>query len=74
MKRLFDDFREMDPPVIGAVSGFLVALLLAIFGFWKFMLILLLTLAGYIIGKNVFANKEVLREFLDKLFPPGRFR
>jgi uncharacterized membrane protein len=74
MKRLFDEFKEMDPPVIGAICGFLIALLLVIFKFWGFMLILLFTLAGYAIGKRIFANKDVLREFLDKLFPPGRFR
>jgi len=74
MKRLFDGFKELRPDQKGALAGFFVALILAIFGFWKFILILVLTLAGYFIGKEIFANKEVLKEFLDKILPPGKFR
>ena len=74
MKRLFEDFKELKPEQKGAVTGLFIALLLAVFGFWKFLLILIFTAAGYYIGKRIFANKEALKEFLDKILPPGRFR
>lgn len=74
MKRLFDGFKELRPDQKGALTGFFIALILAVFGFWKFVLILIFTLAGYFIGKEIFANKEVLKEFLDKILPPGKFR
>ncbi len=74
MKSHFEDFRDLKPEQKGAVTGFALALILAIFGFWKFLLIILITSAGYFIGKKIFANKEALKEFLDKILPPGRFR
>ncbi len=74
MKKLIDEIRELPPAQIGALCGFLIALVLAIFGFWKFVLIVVFTLAGYFIGKKIFANKDLLKEFLDKIFPPGRYR
>ncbi len=74
MKRLMDEFRQLAPSQIGAICGFVIALILVVFGFWKSVLILIFTLAGYYIGKKIFSNKELLKEFLDKLFPPGRFR
>lgn len=74
MKRWIEEIRELTPSQIGATSGFIIALVLVVFGFWKSVLILIFTLAGYYIGKKIFSNKELLSEFLDKLFPPGRFR
>ncbi|MDD2393479.1 MAG: DUF2273 domain-containing protein [Eubacteriales bacterium] len=74
MKRLFDEFREMSPQYKGAVTGFTIALLLAVFGFLKFILIVVFSISGYYIGKKIFANKEALKEFLDRILPPGRFR
>lgn len=53
---------------------FVVGLLWAIFGFWKTLLILCLTLAGYIFGARFLSDPEDLQRLLDKLIPPGRFR
>lgn len=74
MKRLLKDFKDMTAPQKGAVIGFIIAVMLAVFGLWKFLLIVIMTGAGYFIGKKLFADKESLREFLDKILPPGKFR
>ena len=60
--------------IVGAVVGFGFALLWAIFGFWRTLFILLLTLAGYIVGARFFRNSTHFRELIDKFLPPGRFR
>ena len=45
-----------------------------IFGFWKTLFILILTLVGYYLGVRYFSDDEAIKKILDKLFPPGRFR
>ncbi len=78
MKRLFDPILRLlhgkDAGIVGAVAGFAFALLWAIFGFWRTLLILLCTLAGYIIGARFFRNSAHFRELIDRFLPPGRFR
>ena len=77
MKRLFDPILRLlhgkDAGIVGAVVGFGFALLWAIFGFWRTLFILLLTLAGYIVGARFFRNSTHFRELIDKFLPPGRF-
>lgn len=78
MKRLFDPILRMlhgkDAGVMGAVIAFAVALLWAIFGFWKTLFILLMTAGGYLLGSRVIKNSTHFRELINKLLPPGRFR
>lgn len=78
MRAFFVKFLEMikdkNAGLIGAGAGFVLALLLVIFGFFKTVFILIVTLAGYILGVRLFSDKEKLKNFMDKLIPPGRFR
>ncbi len=74
MKAFIDFFKKLGSGTKGAIAGFFIAVLLAIFGFWKFLSIVILTIVGYYLGKNVFSDKEVLKNLLDKILPPGRFR
>lgn len=78
MKRIFEELigkisRKNAGFIVGACF-FLLALLVAIFGFWKTLCILLFTILGYIIGVKLFTDPDELRRLLDKLLPPGRFR
>ncbi|MDD4094823.1 MAG: DUF2273 domain-containing protein [Oscillospiraceae bacterium] len=78
MRAFFVKFLEMikdkNAGLIGAGAGFVLALLLVIFGFLKTIFILIVTLAGYFLGVKLFSDKEKLKNFMDKLIPPGRFR
>lgn len=78
MRRFFmpiiEALRGRNPGRTGAVTGFCLALLLVLFGFWRTLFILLMTFGGYYIGVRFFANLEVFRQWLDRLLPPGRFR
>ncbi|MBN1891685.1 MAG: DUF2273 domain-containing protein [Clostridiales bacterium] len=78
MKAFFVKFLEMikdrNAGLIGGAVGFAVGLLLVIFGFLKTLFIILVTLSGYFLGVKLFSDKEKLKNFMDKLIPPGRFR
>lgn len=78
MKQLFDPILRLvhgkDAGLVGALVGFVLAVLWVIFGFWRMLFIVLLTLAGYVIGARLFRNSAHFRELIDKVLPPGRFR
>ncbi len=72
--RLSENFKGRHPGLVGALIGLSLALLLVIFGFFKTLFILFLTLVGYLIGVRYFADKDDFRDLLDKILPPGMFR
>lgn len=78
MRKLFDPILQIvhgkDAGVIGAAVAFILAILWAIFGFWKTFFIVIFTITGYIIGARLFRNSSHFKELIDKLLPPGRFR
>jgi uncharacterized membrane protein len=74
MKRIFEGLKDQNAAVIGALIGFFLGFFLILFGFWKTFFLIILTVAGYYIGKKYFSNKEDLKKLLDKIFPPGKFR
>lgn len=78
MKRLFipllNFLQGKNPGMVGAATGLGVALLFVIFGFWKALFVLALTVIGYVLGVKYFANPESFKNLLDRLLPPGRFR
>lgn len=78
MRRLFDPLLQIvhgkDAGLLGAAVAFVLAVLWAIFGFWKTLFIMIMTIAGYIIGARLFRNSTHFKELIDKLLPPGRFR
>lgn len=78
MKQLFGPlvvfFRGKNAGLVGAAVGFSLALLLVIFGFFKTLFIVILTVGGYVLGVKFFSREEQFHRLLDKLFPPGRFR
>ena len=75
MKRFLEDLKTNHPAAwIGGSVGFLLGLFLILFGFWKTLFIIILTGAGFYIGKKFLSNKDDLKELLDKILPPGRFR
>ena len=74
ISNLFENLKTRSAGKTGALIAFILALLLMIFGFWKTLFILILTLVGYYLGVRYFSDDEAIKKILDKLFPPGRFR
>lgn len=73
-RNLFESFNSGGKGRVGALIGFILALLLMIFGFLKTLFIILITLLGYYIGVRYFSDQKSIKELLDRIFPPGRFR
>ncbi len=60
--------------VLGALIMFVFALLWLVFGFWKLLFILVLTLVGYFVGYRYFRDRDAIRKLIDRILPPGMFR
>jgi len=60
--------------LIGALAGFGLALSLILVGLLKTLFVLVLTAVGCYSGRLFFANRKEIRDLLDRLLPPGRFR
>lgn len=73
-QQLSDSLKGRHPGTIGAVSGLTLALSLVLFGLWKTLFMIGMTLLGYFLGVRYFSNREALRNLLDKILPPGLFR
>ncbi|NLC90018.1 MAG: DUF2273 domain-containing protein [Clostridiaceae bacterium] len=73
-QRIWQSFKRGGPGLVGAVAAFVIALIWVRFGLFRLLFILLLTAAGYYIGVRYFSDRETVRRWLDKIFPPGKFR
>ena len=74
LQQISQDIEHLSTGGKGAILGFILGLLLIIFGLLKTLFVLLLTLIGYIVGLRLFTRYGSVRDFLDKIFPPGFFR
>ena len=78
MEQLFSKILEKlsntKPGFICAGVFFVIGLLLCIFGFWKTLFIIVLTLVGFFVGSYFFSEDGRFKKILDKILPPGRFR
>jgi len=66
--------KDKNPALVGAGFGLSLSLSLVIFGFWKTVFILAMTVCGYYLGSRLFSNPEDFRNLLDKILPPGKYR
>lgn len=67
---LLNIFSKNQGKVIGSVTGFILAVLVLLIGFFKTLLIVIFVFTGYYIGKKI-DNKEDFVEFLDRILPSG---
>ncbi len=74
MKKILEIIKEQNIAFISALVAFSLGMLLILFGIWKTLFLIALTVAGYYFGKAFLSDKEDLKDLLDKIIPPGRFR
>ena len=73
-RKLFEElWQHHSGKTVGVSIGFILGVLIIIFGFFQTIFVLLCTLAGYIVGKRI-DEKEDIMDILDKLLPPGYHR
>ncbi|KNY26770.1 DUF2273 domain-containing protein [Pseudobacteroides cellulosolvens] len=74
MDKIYSFYKSHKGEVNGAIIGFLIAVSILIIGVLKFIFIVICMAVGYYIGKVLSVDKDYLRKFLDKIFPPGTLR
>ncbi len=72
--KFFDMLKDKSSGKIGAGIAFVFALFLCVFGFFKTLFIIILTVLGYVVGALLFSDKDKVKDWMDKILPPGRFR
>jgi len=74
VKRLLEKcWNEHPGKCLGTLFGVLLGLLYLLFGFWRMLVVALLILGGYYIGKKA-DEKERLRDVLARILPDHFFR
>jgi uncharacterized membrane protein len=58
----------------GAAAGLIIAAAILIFGFFKVLFVLICMGIGYYLGGKISSDKDFLKQILEKIFPPGRYR
>ena len=74
LQQLAEHLKGKNPGVTGAGLGLALALSLVIFGFFKTIFIIIMTMLGYYLGSRYFSDRETIRSWIDKILPPGKFR
>ena len=72
--KFFDMLKDKSSGKIGAGIAFVFALFLCVFGFFKTLFIIILTVIGSVVGALLFSDKDKVKDWMDKILPPGRFR
>ncbi len=60
--------------IIGALIAFIVAVFIMLIGIFWAIFIAICTGLGYYIGKRLSADKDYIKNFLDRILPPGTYR
>lgn len=58
----------------GAIAGFIIAVAILIFGFFKILFVSICAGVGYYIGKRLYEDKDYIKNLLDRILPPGTYR
>lgn len=71
---LLNFYRTYRGGIIGAAAGFIIALFIMLIGFFWAIFVAICTGIGYFLGKKLSEDKEYLKDFLDRILPPGTYR
>lgn len=72
--KLLEFYNAHQGGMLGSLAGFLVAVAILIFGFFKVLFIAILAGVGYYIGKRIHDDKDYIKNLLDRVLPPGTYR
>jgi uncharacterized membrane protein len=62
---------KIDRGIIGGIIGFLLAVAIMVFGFFRILFIAFCVIIGYYLGKLIGSEKDYIRQLLDRILPPG---
>ncbi len=74
LEKLLEFYNLHRGGIIGALTGFVLAVTILIFGFFTMLFIAILSGLGYYIGKRIHDDKDYIKNLLDRVLPPGTYR
>ncbi|TYQ13372.1 UNVERIFIED_CONTAM: putative membrane protein [Acetivibrio alkalicellulosi] len=73
-EKILSFYRSHFGEVNGALAGLIISVIILLIGFFKTLFIVICVLVGYYIGKKISDDKEYIKNFLDRILPPGTYR
>lgn len=73
-QKLLDHYRANSGGYTGAISGFIISVMILLLGFFKALFIALCVGFGYYIGTKITSEKDYIKNLLDRILPPGTYR
>jgi uncharacterized membrane protein len=74
LEKILMYYEDHKGAIIGAGTGFLMAILILILGFFKVLFIAIFAGVGYYIGKQIHEDRDYIKNLLDRVLPPGTYR
>jgi len=74
LENLMEFYNSHRGGINGALAGVVIAVLILVLGFFKILFIAIFAIAGYYIGKKIHEDKDYIKNFLDRILPPGTYR
>lgn len=74
LEKLLEFYNLHRGGIIGAFSGFLIAVCILVFGFFTMLFIAIFAGVGYFVGKRIHDDKDYIKNLLDRVLPPGTYR
>jgi uncharacterized membrane protein len=74
MDNIIEFYNSHKGGINGAAIGLLIAVTIMLFGLFRMLFIAICVGIGYYIGKKLHEDKEYLKNWLDRVLPPGTYR
>jgi uncharacterized membrane protein len=74
MDNIIEFYNSHKGGINGAAIGLLIAVTIMLFGLFRMLFIAICVGIGYYIGKKLHEDKENLKNWLDRVLPPGTYR
>jgi uncharacterized membrane protein len=72
--KLLEFFNENRGAILGSSAGFIIAIVVLFMGFFQALFLFICVGVGYYLGKRFPEDKEHIKNFLDRILPPGMYR
>ena len=74
LEKLMKLYNRNKAAFIGLAIGFLIAVAILIFGFFRVLFVVFLAGIGYYIGNRINEDEDYIKNLLDRILPPGSYR
>lgn len=73
-EKLLEFYHSHRGGINGALTALFVAILILTIGFFRTLFIFICVTIGYYVGNKLSEDKNYIKNFLDRILPPGTYR